>query len=329
MRQYVVPLALTVSNSAADYQVKQLYYKPTANYGGPKLDEKPLPIKSVNISKDRKKVFLELEGMKEGHVVYIRLAVAFISTKNQELWSTECWYTMNNIPENELGFSNPVVQQHNTLSEAEKAAGWELLFNGKNLDGWRTFKQDKAGAAWKIQDNAIALTKEKGSSGGDIITDKQYENYELVLEWRIQNCGNSGIIFNVQEGDGFDYVWQTGPEVQVLDDVCHPDAQYVTHRAGDLYDMIECNRATVKPAGEWNQVRLIIRNNGMTEQWLNGRKVVEYEMFTKEWETMISKSKFKDMKGFGTYKKGHIALQDHGDLVWFRNIKIKPLNKVQ
>jgi cytochrome c len=323
------PIAPSFGNSAADYQVKQWYYKPTANYGGPKLDEKPLPIKSVNISKDRKKVFLELEGMKEGHVVYIRLAGAFISTKNQELWSTECWYTMNNIPENELGFSNPVVQQHNTLSEAEKAAGWELLFNGKNLDGWRTFKQDKAGAAWKIQDNAIALTKEKGSSGGDIITDKQYENYELVLEWRIQNCGNSGIIFNVQEGDGFDYVWQTGPEVQVLDDVCHPDAQYVTHRAGDLYDMIECNRATVKPAGEWNQVRLVIRNNGMTEQWLNGRKVVEYEMFTKEWETMISKSKFKDMKGFGTYKKGHIALQDHGDLVWFRNIKIKPLNKVQ
>jgi cytochrome c len=147
----------------------------------------------------------------------------------------------------------------------------------------------------------------------------------LRLEWRIQNCGNSGIIFNVHEDDNFDYVWQTGPEMQVLDNVCHPDAQFVTHRAGDLYDMIECNRVTVKPAGEWNEIRLIVRNNGKSEHWLNGRKVVEYEMFTDEWKEMIANSKFKDMKGFGTYKKGHISLQDHGDLVWYRNIKIKQL----
>lgn len=319
-------------NSAADYQVKQWYYKPTENYGGPKIDEKSLPIKSVNISKDRKKVFLELDGMKAGHVVYIRLAGTFISNKNQELWSTECWYTMNNIPTDQPGFSSPVVAQApNTLSQAEIANGWELLFNGKNLDGWRNFRKETIGSAWKVEDDAIALTKAKGNDGwqvkdgGDIITDKAYENYELRLEWRIQNCGNSGIIFNVHEDDNFDYVWQTGPEMQVLDNVCHPDAQFVTHRAGDLYDMIECNRVTVKPAGEWNEIRLIVRNNGKSEHWLNGRKVVEYEMFTDEWKEMITNSKFKDMKGFGTYKKGHISLQDHGDLVWYRNIKIKQL----
>lgn len=317
-------------NSAEDYDIKQWYYKPTADYGGPKLDEKSLNIKSVNISKDRKKVFLELDGMTAKHVVYVHLDGTFISKNNQELWSTECWYTMNAIPTDNPGFSRPVTANiPNTLSDAEKAAGWSLLFDGKTTNGWRSFRKQTIGSAWKVEDGALALTKMNGQDGwqvkdgGDIITDKAYENYELTLEWKIQNCGNSGIIFNVFEDENFDYVWQTGPEMQVLDNLCHPDSRFVTHRAGDLYDMIECNRVTVKPAGEWNQIRLIVRNNGMTEHWLNGRKVVEYEMFTKEWEAMIANSKFKDMKGFGTYKKGHIALQDHGDLVWYRNIKIR------
>jgi cytochrome c len=327
--EFTEPIANNYGNRAEDYDIKQWYYKPTENYGGPKMDETKLAVKSVNVSKDRKKVFLELGGMKAKHVVYVHLAGTFISQKNQELWSTECWYTMNAIPKNAAGFSNPTIAQApNTLSEAEKADGWKLLFNGKNLDGWRNFRKETIGSAWKVEDNAIALTKAQGNDGwqvkdgGDIITDKDYQNYELSIEWKIQNCGNSGIIFNVFEDKNFDYVWQTGPEMQVLDNLCHPDSRIRTHRAGDLYDMIECNYVTVKPAGEWNQARLIIKN-GKTEHWLNGRKVVEYEMFTKEWEAMIAKSKFKDMKGFGTYKKGHIALQDHGDLVWYRNIKIK------
>jgi cytochrome c len=128
----------------------------------------------------------------------------------------------------------------------------------------------------------------------------------------------------VVESKDHDYVWQTGPEMQVLDNSCHPDARFVTHRAGDLYDMIECKYATVKPAGEWNKVR-IIKNNGHVEHWLNGVKVVEYEMNTDAWKEMISKSKFKDMKGFGLAAKGRIALQDHGNTVWYKNIKIKTL----
>lgn len=318
-------------NRAEDYEIKQWYYLPTKEYGGPKMNETKLPIKSVNISEDRKKVFLELGEMKAKHVVYIRLAGTFVSQKNQELWSTECWYTMNKIPADNLGFTRPTATQPlNTLSEAEKAAGWELLFDGKTTNGWRNFRKETIGSAWKVDDNALALTKAQGNDGwqvkdgGDIITDKAYENYELTIEWKIQNCGNSGIIFNVFEDENFDYVWQTGPEMQVLDNLCHPDSRIRTHRASDLYDMIECNRVTVKPAGAWNQARLVI-NNGKAEHWLNGRKVVEYEMFTKEWEAMIAKSKFKDMKGFGTYKKGHISLQDHGDLVWYRNIKIMEL----
>ncbi|MEO6132328.1 MAG: DUF1080 domain-containing protein, partial [Saprospiraceae bacterium] len=143
-------------------------------------------------------------------------------------------------------------------------------------------------------------------------------------EWKISPCGNSGIIYNVVESTDHEYVWKTGPEMQVLDNTCHPDARFKAHKAGDLYDMIESNYVTVKPAGQWNKVRLI-KNKGHVEHWLNGRKVVEYDMYTDKWKDMISKSKFKDMKGFGLAPKGKISLQDHGNPVWYRNIKIHVL----
>jgi cytochrome c len=160
--------------------------------------------------------------------------------------------------------------------------------------------------------------------GGDIVTADEYENFELNLEWKISPCGNSGIIYNVVESSEHEFTYQTGPEMQVLDDACHPDSRFTSHKAGDLYDMIESNYSTVRPSGQWNKVRLI-KNKGHVEHWLNGRKVVEFDMYTDKWNDMISKSKFKDMKGFGLAPKGKIALQDHGNVVWYRNIKIKVL----
>jgi len=221
------------------------------------------------------------------------------------------------------------AQSLNTLTEVEKKDGWKLLFDGKTTNGWRNFKSDKIGSAWKVQDGALYLdnTQKKDwqtVGGGDIVTVDEYENYELSLEWKIQACGNSGVIFNVQEGPKYDYVWKTGPEMQVLDNACHPDAKIDKHRAGNLYDLIESKTVTVKPAGEWNQARLI-SNKGHLEFWLNGNKQVETEMFTPAWEAMITGSKFKDMPDFGKFRKGRISLQDHGDMVWYRNIKIKTL----
>jgi cytochrome c len=331
--EFTEPLQEGDGWAKSDYEIKQWYYKPTIQYGGPKLDNKSLNIRSVNVSDDRKKVFLELDGMKDDHVVYIRIMNPFISENNHGLWSTEAWYTMNRIPKNKPGFKTPTPAPTpmNALSDAEKAAGWTLLFDGKTTGGWRNFKKQSIGTSWKVTNGVLYLDSQRkddggwqAEDGGDIITDKTYENYDFTLEWKISNCGNSGIIFNVVESDQYDYVWQTGPEMQILDNTCHPDTKYPTHRAGDLYDMIETKYVTVKPAGEWNKVR-ILSENGKVQFWQNGYNVVNFTMHTDEWKEMIANSKFKDMKDFGLAKSGHIALQDHGDPVFFRNIKIKEL----
>ena len=219
-----------------------------------------------------------------------------------------------------------VLNAQNLLTSTEKRDGWNSLFDGKTLTGWRNFKSDKIGEAWTVLDGTIHLNKTEGKekNGGDIVTEKEYENFELSLEWKISSCGNSGIIFNVVEAPDYKYTWQTGLEMQVLDNTCHPDAKIEKHRAGNLYDLIKSSTETVKPANEWNLVK-IISNRGHLELWLNGVKQVETTMFTPEWEALIRGSKFKDMPEFAKSKKGRIALQDHGDLVWFRNIKIKEI----
>jgi cytochrome c len=239
---------------------------------------------------------------------------------------------MNQIPENAL-IENvaPPSFKPNTLTASEQSAGWKLLFDGITTNGWHNFNKTTIGKSWVVEDGAMMLDARKNPNGdwqamdgGDILTADEYENFEFNIEWRISPCGNSGLIYDVVESTDHKYVWETGPEMQVLDNTCHPDTRFVTHRAGDLYDMIACKYVTVKPAGEWNKVR-IIKNKGKVEHWLNGVKVVEYEMYTDHWNEMIKASKFKDMKGFGQAPKGKIALQDHGDKVWYRNIKIKVL----
>jgi hypothetical protein len=214
--------------------------------------------------------------------------------------------------------------QDNTLSRKEKDEGWKLLFDGKTTQGWRNYNSDGIGAAWKVADGTLYLDTSAGAKGGDLITDGQYENFELTLEWKISNCGNSGVMFNVMEDKKYHSVWLTGPEMQILDNSCHPDAKIHKHRAGDLYDLIACSTETVNPAGEWNTARLVSRN-GSYEFWLNGTRVVQFTMHTPEWKAMVRESKFRDMPDFGTSTKGHLSLQDHGDKVWFKNIKIKLL----
>jgi hypothetical protein len=220
------------------------------------------------------------------------------------------------------------AQKANTLTAQEKKEGWKLLFDGKTTTGWRNFNSDKINPGWKVADGTLYLdttkVNGKGVAAGDIVTVDAYENYELSIDWKIQACGNSGVIFNVQEGSAYTASYQTGPEMQVLDNACHPDAKIIKHRAGDLYDLISCSTETVKPAGEWNQAKLIA-NKGHYTFWLNGVKTVEFDMGTPQWNEMVAGSKFKNMPDFGKFTKGRIDLQDHGNMVSFRNIKIKEL----
>ena len=208
--------------------------------------------------------------------------------------------------------------------------GWVSLFDGKTLDQWHTHGKTKAGAAWKIDDGAIHLDASNKANwqdqdGGDILTNEEYDNFHFKLEWKIAAKGNSGVIFYVHEDTAqYKNTYNTGLEMQVLDNDGHPDAKINKHRAGDLYDLIASSSEPVKPVGEWNLAE-IISNNGKLELKLNGKNIVSTTLWDDNWRTMVAGSKFKTMKGFGTYKSGKIALQDHGDNVWYRNIMIKKL----
>lgn len=219
----------------------------------------------------------------------------------------------------------------NTLSEQEQKDGWQLLFDGKTMNGWHSWGKSAAGSAWKVQDGSIFLdttVKENWQvkDGGDIVTADEFGDFHLKLDWKVAAKGNSGIIFYVKEDTvKYDHTWHTGPEMQVLDNAGHSDASITKHRAADLYDLISANPETVKPAGEWNQVE-IISSKGNLQFHLNGTKVLETTMWDDAWRKMIAASKFKDKADFGTFKTGRIALQDHGDNVWYKNVKIKKLN---
>lgn len=216
------------------------------------------------------------------------------------------------------------------LEDAADAVVVTQLSGGEDFTGWHKYGGGAVGQAWKaMPDGSIMLDasnkNDKGIiGGGDIITDADFRDYELTLDWKISACGNSGIIYNVLEEQDLNYPWLTGPEMQVLDNTCHPDAKIYKHKAGDLYDMIAGDSTVVKPAGEWNRIRLV-NQAGHVEHWLNGVKLVEYDNTGAGWRGMIAASKFKDMPRFGTSTSGKIALQDHGDAVWFRNVEVREL----
>lgn len=208
-------------------------------------------------------------------------------------------------------------------------AKWIKLFDGKTTNGWKTYAKDSIGSAWKVQDGVLYFDakakKEQNLGGGDIIHEKSFENFHLKLEWKISKNGNSGVIFWVQNDPSkYKAVWHTGPEMQVLDNGGHPDAKIRKHRAGDLYDLIEGPDTAVKPVGEWNKAE-IIANKGVLEFKLNGVTTVKTSYGDEIWYSLIGNSKFKTMSAFGRTFSGHIALQDHGDEVWYRNIEIKEL----
>ncbi len=210
-----------------------------------------------------------------------------------------------------------------TLTPQEVSQGWKLLFNGKSLDGWRGYnKPDASSTRWRVENGVLTLPKTDGTDKrGDLISVDTYDRFELAAEWRISLGGNSGIKYFVVE-DRPDAV---GHEYQIIDDERHPDAKVGPKRqTSALYDVLAASNRPLRPAGEWNESRIIVRGPTV-EHWLNGTKVLSYELGSPELKAAIAQSKFKDVARFGTLLKGHILVQDHGDTVWYRSIKIRPL----
>lgn len=203
------------------------------------------------------------------------------------------------------------------------------LFDGENLEHWEAYNNDSI-TQWKIEDGALAFSPSEGQRSGseNIITKEEFTNFELSLEWKISEGGNSGIMWGVQDREEFNEPYLTGPEIQVLDNEKHPDAKNGPIRqAGALYDMVEPTTDATRPVGEWNETVLRIdheANKGTVT--LNGTLVTEFPLHGEEWENLVENSKFSEWEDFGKYKTGHIALQDHDDKVWYRNIMIKRLD---
>ncbi|SEM19430.1 protein of unknown function [bacterium A37T11] len=218
------------------------------------------------------------------------------------------------------------VHGQNVLSKKEKQQGWKLLFDGTTTNGWHTYQKDKAGSAWIVKDGALTFNPDAPQADhGDLVTNSEYENYDLQLEWKISPEGNSGIIFGIKEDPKFGQTYDTGIEMQVLDNIGASDNKLPNHLAGTLYDLIG-SREVSKPkaVGEWNKAR-ILKKNGEITLWLNGIQTAHVKIGSEEWNTLLNKSKFKTWPNFAKYPTGKISLQDHGHIVAYRDIKIKLL----
>ena len=204
---------------------------------------------------------------------------------------------------------------------SDKSQNWVILFDGGSVDQWRGYKESNFPMdGWAVENGALKTIV--GGNRVDIITKDIYENFELVLEWRVSPAGNSGIFYFATEDS--DYIWQTAPEMQVLDDSAHPDGNRAVTSAGSLYALIAPTVNSLKPVGEFNEARIIVKNNKV-EHWQNGKKILTYEYGSNAINELIAKSKFKSMPLFAKENSGHVGLQHHGEEVWFRNIRIRKL----
>lgn len=220
----------------------------------------------------------------------------------------------------------------NALSKAEKEAGFVMLFDGESTDGWRGYGKEEFPAGWIIEDDALKCNGsgrgEAGAAdGGDIIYKKKFSNFHLKLDWKISSGGNSGIFYLGQEDPKWETIWRTAPELQVLDNAEHPDAilgKDGNRQAGSLYDLIPAVPQNANPAGEWNSTEIICFK-GTIIHFQNGEKVLEYHLWTPEWNKLVADSKFPSLNEdwANVASEGYIGLQDHGDDVWYRNIRIK------
>ena len=223
--------------------------------------------------------------------------------------------------------SKEVLTPKKEITQKEESQQWIILFDGSSFENWRGYLVEDMYPEWSIEDKAMVFTpNEKG--GKNIITKEKFTNFILSLEWKISEGGNSGIFWGVYEDEKYAQPYNTGPEIQVLDNDKHPDAKAKPkyHQAGALYDLVQPKHDVCKPVGEWNTCVIKVdhtKNQGNVT--LNGTVIVEFQVHGEKWDAMVANSKFRNSIDFGKYQTGHIGLQDHGDKVWYRNVKLKKL----
>ena len=340
---FTKPLADDVTPTGADFLARDWFYVPAEIYGGPKYDLRTLPVERVEVSADRKLVRLSIRVLEAGRVVYLRLPSSLRSAEGESLWIDEAWYTVNAIPGTPPAAvaaapGEAAEAAPNTLTELERAEGWRRLFDGESFSGWKIYgADDDTIEHWVIDDEALHFTRDVSLFGlvlnhlnpftrgaVDLMTVDRFGDFELSVDWRISEGGNSGIFYLVPD-ESTNLSWDLALEMQVLDDAGHMDGEIETHRAGDLYDLQSLARDAALPLGEWNTARIRVEGNRI-RHWLNGALLADILRDSPEWDAALAASKFEGIEGFGRAERGHITLQDHGDPVWFRNVKIRALD---
>ena len=327
------------------FELSQWFYVPSELYGGAKYDLKTLPVQAVEVSEDRRVVSLRVAGLREGHVVYLHFDGDLRSAAGEPLWVNEAWYTLTALPSDALPSvaadaptPAPVVRgAANTLSAREQAEGWRLLFDGHSFAGWKNYAAESDTIeGWTIEDGALKFTRDVSFAGLiwnhinpatpavlDLMTKERFDDFELSVDWKISPGGNSGIFYLVPD-DSTALPWDFGLEMQILDDDGHRDGTIDKHRAGGIYDLTASPSRPARAVGEWNTARIRVRGDHI-EHWLNGVQLVDLTRGSPEWRRAITASKFADVEDFGLASSGHLTLQDHGDVVWFRNLKLRDL----
>ena len=314
--EFTKPLRIGDGIYRTDYKVQQWYYVWTdEEESQQKRELENLEIKSVTLSEDRKRAFLELDGMKEQHVLGVQLQPTFLSVENEQLWTNEGWYTLNKFPDEPGITSSPLKKSPNTLSRNEVSEGWRLLFDGSSLKNWTN-----SSTSWDVQEGHIISIRKDAI----LLTDENFENFELEFEWTLDTDSEGGLIFNVPEDGSVQSVLQNSPRMQLIDDRSDDPRNIHTHKTGANYDIQAPKFVITNAPNEYNKGRLVVKGS-QVEHWVNGINVTSYELGSNSWKNGVSASIYAGQKDYGKGRSGKISFYTKKGVIKLRNVRIREL----